>query len=114
MDCRGQGIAGFQYESSADKSRLRLKYKCHQAPVDEESCREIDAVRHGKDRYHRWKNTWNNDRHRDGGPFSAMETQDLNCGDGQVLTKVEYAEAADADRDGEVRFKGQCCNLADV
>ena len=37
MDCRGQGIAGFKYESSADKSRLRLRYKCHQAPVDEDS-----------------------------------------------------------------------------
>ena len=110
MDCRGQGIAGFKYESSADKSRLRLKYKCHQAPVDEESCREIDANRHGKDSGQRWPNTWNNNRHRDGGPFSSMETQDLNCGDGQVLTKVQYAD----DDKGEVRFKGQCCNLADM
>jgi hypothetical protein len=110
MDCKGQGIAGFRYESSADKSRLRLKYKCHQAPVDEDSCREIDASRWGKDYGQRHKNTWNNDRHRDGGPFSAMEGQDLNCGDGQVLTKMQYADGDN----GEVRFKGQCCNLADV
>ena len=110
MDCKGQGIAGFKYESSADKSRLRLKYKCHQAPVDEESCREISANRWGKDYGQRWPNTWNNNRHRDGGPFSAMEGQDLNCGDGQVLTKVQYADQ----ENGEVKFKGQCCNLADV
>ena len=110
MDCRGQGIAGFKYESSADKSRLRLKYKCHQAPVDEDNCREISANRWGKDYNQHLKNTWNNDRHRAGGPFSAMEGQDLNCGDGQVLTKIEYADQDN----GEVKIKGQCCNLADM
>ena len=109
MDCKGKGIAGFEYESSADKSRLRLKYKCHQAPLNEESCREISASRWGKDKWQS-KNTWNNDRNRAGGPFSAMEGQDLDCGDGQVLTKVEYADLPN----GEVKMKAQCCNVADT
>lgn len=110
MDCRGQAINSFNYESSGDKSRLRLKYTCNQAPVAEDSCREIEAMRHGKDIHKQHPNTWNNDRDREGGPFSSMETQDLNCGVGQVLTKVQYSD----DENGSVRMKGTCCNLADV
>lgn len=110
MNCRDAGIASYGWELSNDNSRMRLKYRCSGAPVEEDSCREIQAQRHGKDIHARWPNALNNNRLSQKGPMSAMETQDLNCGTHQVLTKIEYEE----DDAGGTRMKGKCCALQDV
>ena len=110
MNCRDLGIASYEWETSNDKSRMRLKYKCNGTPIEEDSCREIEAARHGLDIGPQHKNGFNNERLHQKGPMSAMETQDLNCGPNQVLTKVEYGE----DGNGGVRMKGKCCSLQDV
>jgi len=110
MNCRETGINSYEYDLSSDKSRMRLKYKCSGTPIAEDSCREIQAARHGLDIQREWKNAFNNERLPQKGPMSAMETQDLNCGAGQVLTKVEYGE----DENGGVRLKGRCCSLEDL
>lgn len=110
MNCRDTGIAAYEWELSNDRSRMRLKYTCNGTPVEEDSCREIQANRHGLDIHTGHRNGLNNARLHQKGPMSAMETQDLDCGPNQVLTKVEYEE----DDKGGVRMKGKCCSLQDV
>jgi hypothetical protein len=101
INCRGQPIIGFDYEVKGD--RMRTNYKCSAAPVDEDSCREITAHRHGN-------RNENDARNPDGGLLSSIETQDLNCGSSQVLTSMSY----DTDDAGNVLYKGKCCSLADM
>lgn len=103
MDCRGQPIQGYQYETAGNGSRLRAKYTCSSAPINSESCRDIDVGTPwmGVNR--------NKPRHKDGGVLSAINRQDLNCGSGQVLTSIKYGE----DDAGNVRYKGRCCSLED-
>lgn len=101
INCRGQPIIKWDYELKGD--RMRTNYTCSAAPVDEGSCREISAHRHGR-------RNENNARNPDEGLLSSIETQDLNCGSGQVLTSMSY----DEDDSGNVLYKGKCCSLADL
>lgn len=110
MNCRDAGISSYEWELSNDKSRMRLVYKCNGTPVEEDSCRDIEAIRHGLDRPEWGANTLNNARLPTKGPMSAMETQQLDCGNDQVLTKIEYGQ----DANGGVRMKGRCCALQDI
>jgi len=107
MTCRGGALSNFEWEKSNDGSRMRINYGCSNTPVNEDSCREIDAYRDGLEgggeRYR------NNERSPNLGPLTTMDLQRLRCGNGQVLTSVRYAQA----EDGSVRYKGTCCNLQD-
>jgi hypothetical protein len=103
MNCRNNPISAYKFEASNDKSRMRLNYKCSNAPVIDESCRDIKAGR--------WRGrNANPDRNPADGPFSSLDYQHLHCGSGQVLTKVEYGE----DDAGNVELKGRCCTLEDL
>lgn len=108
MKCREGALSAFEFEESNDGSRMRSNYACSVAPVNEASCREIDAQRYGVDIHGRYKAKRNNERNPNKGPYTAIEGQQLDCGPGQVLTDIRYAE------DGNVvRLKGTCCNLED-
>lgn len=101
VDCRGSPVAGFHFETSADKSKVRVHYVCNDKDVDENTCQDVTAVRHKK-------------KHKDArlksdGLLSAMHYQDLNCG-AQVLTKMTLEDQDN----GEIHLKGKCCSLEDI
>lgn len=108
MTCRQGGLSNFEWEKSNDGSRMRIKYGCSNTPVNENSCREIQANRYGVDSRLNSKSTRNNERNPNLGPLTALDLQRLDCGNGQVLTSVQYAE-----ENNLVRLKGMCCNLQD-
>jgi hypothetical protein len=108
MTCRQGGLSNFEWEKSNDGSRMRIKYGCSNTPVNENSCREIKAMRYGLEVNQNYKSTRNNERNPNLGPLTALDTQALDCGNGQVLTSVQYAE-----ENNLVRLKGMCCNLQD-
>lgn len=109
MKCRDTALTAFDFELSNDGSRMRTNYSCSTTPVNTASCREIDAQRYGLDVHGGYKAKRNNERDPNKGAFTALDTQALDCGQGQVLTEIKYAE----ENNNVVRLKGTCCNLED-
>ena len=109
IKCREGGISGFKWDKSNDGSRMRMQYTCSNTPVNDQSCRKIKAMRYGLEVHKNYKSTRNNERKPDLGPLTALDTQALDCGNGQVLTAMEYGE----EEDGSVRYSGTCCNIRD-
>lgn len=108
MKCRDGALSAFEFENSKDGSRMRTKYSCSTSPVNTNSCTEIDAARYGVDIHPHYKAKYNNERNANKGAYSALDTQLLRCGNGQVLTEIKFAE-----ENNLVRLKGTCCNLED-
>ena len=108
MQCRDGALSAFNFEESKDGSRMRTNYSCSSAPVNNSSCTEIVAQRYGLDIHGGYKAKRNNERDPNKGPFTAIDTQQLDCGNGKVLTEIKYDE-----ENGKVRLKGKCCNLED-
>ena len=109
LSCREGGLSNLQWDKSNDGTRMRIKYGCSNTPVNKNSCREIRAQRYGLESRTTYKSSRNNERNPNLGPLTALDTQALDCGNGQVLTSMSYAQ----EEDGSVRYKGTCCNLVD-
>lgn len=101
ITCRESALAAYQFESSNDKSKIRVKHSCN-GTVNEESCSDVVAVLH---RHNNNPNRLTND-----GLFSAMHYQDLSCGVGQVLTKMKLEK----NEQGGAQLRGTCCALEDI
>jgi len=91
MDCNGRGIGGYSFEGTKDGSRLRLNYKCHNAPVNKRSCtpHEVDVG-------------------TDAGLNEALNGRLADCGHGKVMSQFKYT-----DEDGSPKYKFKCCALDD-
>jgi hypothetical protein len=108
MKCRDGALNAFEFENSKDGSRMRTNYSCSSARVNENSCTNIQAQRYGVDIHTNYKAKRNNERNPNKGPFTALDTQALDCGTGRVLTEIRYAEDNNL-----TRLEGTCCNLED-
>lgn len=101
ITCRESAIAAYEFESSKDGSKLRVKHSCN-GDIEEDSCTDIVAHLH---RHNHNPNRLTND-----GLFSAMHYQDLQCGVGQVLTKMKLEK----NDKGGAQLRGTCCALKDI
>lgn len=101
ITCRESAIAAYEFESSNDGSKVRVKHSCN-GEVEEQSCTDVVATLH---RHNNNPNRLTND-----GLFSAMHYQDLQCGVGQVLTKMQLEKS----EKGGAQLRGTCCALKDI
>jgi hypothetical protein len=92
MDCKGRAIGGYSFEETGDGTRLRLNYKCQNAPVNKKSCtsHEVEVG-------------------TDAGMNEALHGRTADCGSGKVMSQFKYT-----DEDGSPKYKFTCCALEDA
>jgi hypothetical protein len=101
ITCRESAITAYQFESSKDGSKVRVKHSCN-GEIEEDSCTDVVAKLH---RHNHNPNRLTND-----GLFSAMHYQELQCGVGQALTKMKLEK----NDKGGAELRGTCCALKDI
>jgi len=101
ITCRESAIAAYKFEASKDGSKVRVHHSCN-GDIEEDSCVDKVSVLHRHDK--------NPDRLTNDGLFSAMHYQDLQCGVGQVLTKMKLEK----NDKGGAQLRGTCCALKDI
>lgn len=97
ISCGDKAIAGFQFEESKDKSKVRMKYQCHNHAVNTASCsdEQVSTAFNGAQ-----GKTMN----------EALGGVATNCGPNRVMTSLKVAK----DNDGRMQYKYTCCNLEDA
>lgn len=97
IECGDKGIAGFQFEESNDKSRVRVNYQCHNHALNTASCSEeqVMAAFDGSD-----QKTLN----------ESLGGVATNCGPNKAMTSLKLVKGDD----GRLNYKFKCCNLEDA
>ena len=97
VDCGDKGIAGFQFEESKDKSKVRMNYQCHNHPLNTASCSESTVLTQGDGTQNKSLN-------------ESLGWIQTNCGPNKAMTSLKVGK----DSNGRVQYKFKCCNLEDM
>jgi hypothetical protein len=97
IDCGDKAIAGFNFEESNDKTKVRTNYSCHGHGLNLASCTEQSVMTAGDGTQNRNLN-------------ESLDMAAVNCGVNKAMTSLKLVKGDD----GRLNMKYKCCNLEDM